>query len=115
MAKGSLYLNSEIRKKIEWANDRAGRLGLHIVHIFGKDIISGEPVHRSGYFEEYAEAELFAMNNLETLSSIHNVNNTFIILLDNKIYGGKYSGDDAKAFMATEDEMNRREYIKIGR
>lgn len=45
---------------IEKATERAGKLGLHTVHYFYKDIIDGNLCHRSGYFEEGVEAELFA-------------------------------------------------------
>ena len=57
---GYLLLNKEIRDIMQKANERAGRLGLHIVHQFHKDAISGEFSHRSGYFEDYSEAEFFA-------------------------------------------------------
>ena len=107
---GALYLNSDVRKEIERANDRAGRLGLHIVHIFYKDAINGEPGHRSGYFESFAEAELFAKDNLDKLLEIKH---TFIVLLDNELIGGKFVGEDAQCFMASDDGVKCRQGISI--
>lgn len=101
MGKGVLHLNKEIKEIIEKADARAGRLGLHIVHMFFKDIISGEFSHRSGYFESYAEAELFAKNLIDGLDVAPT---TAIILLDGSVVGGKFTGQDAKDFMAKESD-----------
>lgn len=109
MKRGVLHLNKEIKEIMEKASERAGRLGFHIVHMFHKDIISGEFSHRSGYFESLAEAELFSQNLVEGLDKAPT---TALILLDGNIVGGKLTGDDAKAFMAAED-AKRWEYVEV--
>ncbi len=94
---GTLELNEEMTAVIERATERAGRLGLHTVHIFNKDVIDGSLCHRSGYFEEKVEAEIFAKSHLDRISG---QKVTAIILLDNALYGGKFVENDARDFMA---------------
>lgn len=93
----ALELGEELMAIIEKATERAGRLGLHTVHYFYKDVIDGNLEHRSGYFEEGAEAELFAKSLYDHIIS---TKVTALILLDNALYVEKLIGDDAKIFMS---------------
>lgn len=98
MIKGvaQLHLSEEIMGIISNANERAGRLGLHIVHIFNKDVICGALDHRSGYFEQRVEAEIFAQEHFDRLRK---TKATGFVLLDNELFGGSFVGDDTKEFM----------------
>lgn len=107
---GAIKLNKQIREEMQRANDRAGRLGLHIVHFFFKDVIDGTLCHRSGYFEAYSEAEYYAIRLRDSLDA-HPT--TAIILLDNEIFYGKFRGEDAKAFMADENTTEPTSYIEV--
>ena len=91
----ALELGEELMETIDKATDRAGRLGLHTVHYFYKDVIDGNLCHRSGYFEEGAEAELFAKSLYDHIIS---TKVTALILLDNALYAEKLVGDDAKFY-----------------
>ena len=107
---GTIKLNKQIREEMQRANDRAGRLGLHIVHFFFRDVINGELCHRSGYFEAYSEAEYYAIHLRDNLNE-HPT--TALILLDNDIFYGKFLGDDAKVFMADDGIKEPTSYIEV--
>lgn len=98
--------NEQIKKHMDTAKDRVGSLYLHIVHVFSKDPVEGTLEHRSGYFEQTTEAQLFADLRLD---EILRYKNTGIVVLDGDIIGGfAKDGEDLK-FLLADDDMVKHE------
>ena len=91
-----LVPNDFMREQFERSVERAGRIGLHLVHIFYRDAISGEIDCRKAYFDTYADAELYAFE----YDKAHEVKRqTYLIYINCELYRGRFNKEDAKEFM----------------
>ncbi len=106
----TLKLNEKIKDIMQRADDRAGGLGLHIVHAFFYSGIGDELGHKSGYFEESLEAQGFAAYMYE---AVHETDISFIIFCDGKIYKKRLQDKDLHLFMASEDDLRYRTYYTV--
>lgn len=91
-----LVPNDFMREQFERSVERAGRIGLHLVHIFYRDTISGEMDCRKAYFDGYADAEAYSYEYDNT----HKGNKqSYLIFINCNLYVGRFGGEDAAVFM----------------
>ena len=90
--KPNAYMQEQFKKSV----DKAGAIGLHLVHIFYKDAISGELDCRKAYFDTYADAVLYAF---EYDKAHEGKKQTYLIYINCELYRGRFNKEDAKEFM----------------
>ena len=106
---GQMFLSEYMKEEIKRSVEKISETGLHMVHIFYKDVISGTMECRKGYFEGYADAELFAYEYDEKHKDRHE---TYLVLVDGELYIGRFDGEDAESFRNEKKQISAKKREK---
>lgn len=98
--------NEFMKEQFEKSIEKAGRIGLHLVHIFYPDTISKEPCCQKAYFETYADAESYAYQYEVDHEHVDNPElGTYLIYINCEFFGSRLKGNYAKGFMGVVPEI----------
>lgn len=82
--------------------------GFHMVHIFYRDVVSGEMVTWKAYFEGFGDAECYAYGYDE---SHKDKKRSYVICIDKEVYRARLFGDDTDIFKGMAGERKTHEAL----
>ena len=93
------YMKDEFQKSI----DKAGAIGLHLVHIFTYvEGLSDKLDCRKAYFDSYAEAEVYVYEYNKSHQNRQGL--SYLIYINCELYEGRLIGEKAKEFMGLQNK-----------
>ena len=98
------YMKNEFEKSIE----KAGSVGLHLVHIFHIEPISKALECRKAYFDGYADAELYAYQyDMDHKDNENPELGTYLIYINCELYKAHFKGRYADDFMGLQKKIEK--------